>query len=144
MVFVAVISDHIGATELFKVLVSVPELEVIARSLIACDLEKNGQVSCMLLWTEFVCYFFQQLQLVFGKISFSLELGKHGDCSVLLDRCLHRCCPLATLRRLSEVIELVALEVRYQRTLVLPEHELGYEKSQALKMQQFDDVYFVS
>ena len=98
----------------------------------------------MFFWVEFVCDILQKLPLVRGQVTFSLKLCKHGDRSILLDRRLHGRCLLVTLLRSPEVIKLVALEVRYKRTLVLLEYELGNEEPQALKVQQLDDVNLVS
>ena len=139
-------------TELFKVLVVLPECEVVALSLEACGLVEDAQVSGTLIGTELVSNLLEKLKLVLRKALVFGEGFEVRNRAVFLDsRLLPQQASMRATRGLlpicwtclAQVIDLVLLEAGDEDALVLVQDEFGYELANSLNVEQLDDVYLI-
>ena len=131
-------------TELFKVLVVLPESEVVALSLEACGLVKDAQVGGALIGTELVSNLLEQLELVLCKaLVFGEGCEVRNRAVFLYRRLLPQQASLRAARALlpvcwfclAQVIDLVLLEAGDEDALVLVQDEFGYELANSLNVE---------
>ena len=83
---IAGVGDHIWVSELFKVFVALPELEVIASGLVARDFEKYSKVRRVVLSAENFSNLAEQLELILCQTLITSELTQDVDRSICLNR----------------------------------------------------------
>ena len=143
--------DQLCPAQHIKVLIVLPELEVLALALVAGNFVQDSQISRTVVGCEVGRDFLKQFELVLSQVFepcqvLKVEVRKAGAFSLnrrgkKSNLWVHS---RLLIKWLAKVPNLVLLEAGDEGPLVLIENQLGYELADPLHVEEFADVDLVS